>query len=247
MSPTIEKKVIDEEFKEKLKIFIEIEAPKLSTSINDAIELDKKEELIDALKQMKSAAAICFFNQMVSKIEEWCSFIVKKTSVKDMSKHLDTILLTIQKMVEKAKEIITGKVYTSNNAKNYVFSVTQPKIAAPISKDYLGSPGYKKSQQTQGTNLVPQPTTLNNYLISKGNEEDSILLELKPLKYDGLFKKEMTEEEIADEIKKLTESTSKEQTYTQNKSRFSKQAMKPINDNSYPFKQETFKLNCLII
>jgi UDP-N-acetylglucosamine:LPS N-acetylglucosamine transferase len=52
---------------------------------------------------------------------------------------------------------------------------------------------------------------------------------------------------IADEIKKLTESTTKEQTYTQNKSRFSKQAIKPINDNSYPFKQETFKLNCLII
>jgi hypothetical protein len=245
--PAIEKSIIDDEFKEKLKIFLEIEAPKLSTSINDAIELDKKDELIDALKQLKSAAAICFFNQMVSRIEDWCSFIGKKTSVKDLNRHLEKIQLTIQKMAEKAKEIITGKVYTSNNAKNYVFSVTQPKVAILSSKDYLGSPVYKKASQVQGSTAFNQPTTLNNYLISKGNEEDNILLDLKPLKYDGLFKNEMTEEEIADEIKKLTESTSKEQTYTQNKSRFSKQASKPINDNSYPFKQETFKLNCLII
>jgi hypothetical protein len=202
--------------------------------------------LIDTLKKLKSAAAICYFNHLVSKIEEWCEIINTRTSVKDMIKYLDTFDIVLKKMTDEAKAAINNKLSSGSSNKNYICSVIQPKVSN-MSKDTINSPGNKKATQNQNASGTNQPTSLNNYLISKGNEEDNILNELKPLKFNGLFRKEMSEDEIAEEIKKISDSTIKEQNLSQNKSRLSKQPIKQVTDNSYPFKQESFQIKCLIM
>ena len=225
-------------------MFVEIEAPKISQSISDAIESDNKDELIDTLKKLKSTAAICYFNHLVNEIEEWCKIINTKSSIKYIMKYLDAFYLILEKMTDEAMAVINGKLSGSN--KNYVFSVNHPRMPT-AGKDVVTSPGNKKVAQNQNAIGTNQPTSLSNYLISKGNDEDNILNELKPWKFDGLFKKNMSEDEIAEEIKKISESTIKEQNLSQNKSRISKQSIKPVSDNSYPFKQESFQIKCLII
>jgi hypothetical protein len=242
-SALTDKKDFDSEFKEKLKMLVEIEAPKISESISDAIESDNKDELIRTLKKLKSTAAICYYNDMVLKIEEWCKIINTKSSLKDIDKHLDMFDLTLDKMTDEAKSVINEK--STITFKNEVSSINQPKIA--INKEVINSPGNKKILLNQSSTSTNQPAALSSYLISKGNEEDNILLELKPLKFDGLFRKDLTEDEIAEEIKKISESKVKDQNFSENKSRFPKQANKPVTDNSYPFEQESFKISCLII
>jgi len=239
-----DKKDQDSEFKEKLKMFVDIEAPKMSESISDAIESDNKDELIETLKKLKSTAAICYYNDMVSKIEEWCKIINTKSSIKDIKKNLDTFDMALEKMTDEAKSVINAKSLAINNKSDSV-SVSQFKV--PIIKEVINSPGNKKSVLNLNSTISSQPASLSSYLISKGNDEDNILLELKPLKFDGLFRKDLTEEEIAEEIKKISDSTVKDQNFSENKSRFSKQVSKPVIDNSYPFEQESFKISCLII
>lgn len=79
------------------------------------------------------------------------------------------------------------------------------------------------------------------------SNDENIFLEMKPVKFDGLYKKEMSKEELIEEIKKLTMST--KITNNQNEAnttsrRAQKTAQSEINDNAYPFKQEKF--NCII-
>lgn len=239
-----DKKDQDSEFKEKLKMFVDIEAPKMSESISEAIESDNKDELIETLKKLKSTAAICYYNDMVLKIEEWCKIISKKSSIKDIQKNLDMFDMALEKMTDEAKSVINAKSSAINN-KGDSCSVIQFKV--PIIKEIINSPGNKKPIINLISSTTSQPASLSSYVISKGNDEDNILLELKPLKFDGLFRKDLTEEEIAQEIKKISDSTVKDQNFSENKSRFSKQVSKPVTDNSYPFEQESFKISCLII
>jgi hypothetical protein len=64
---------------------------------------------------------------------------------------------------------------------------------------------------------------------------------MKPVKFDGLYKKDMTKDEIIEEIKKLTQANKQSsQPETNTSRRGQKTAQSDMNDNIYPFKQEKF-------
>lgn len=63
--------------------------------------------------------------------------------------------------------------------------------------------------------------------------DENILNELKPVKFDGLYKVELTPEKIEMEIEKFTQAETASP-------KPKKETRKPIvNDNAYPFKQDT--------
>lgn len=77
-------------------------------------------------------------------------------------------------------------------------------------------------------------------------DEGQIFKDFKPVNYEGLYKKEMSSEEILEEIKKLTE-INKENIpvpeSTMNKKlamRSTKASQTDVTENVYPFKQDKF-------
>jgi hypothetical protein len=91
-------------------------------------------------------------------------------------------------------------------------------------------------------NIIP-PTEVNKSAPAKF-EDDLVFNDLKPVKFDGLYKKEMTSEEIEQEIKKLTQ----EEAPIPIKKTTNRSRITNINDSAYPFKQ-AFKQDkmCMII
>lgn len=84
---------------------------------------------------------------------------------------------------------------------------------------------------------------LNNQI---KQEEDNILSELKPVKFEGLYKKEMNSEEIKNEIQKLLNECLVPQTNEkQSNPKFGRQAVNNnLPDYTYPFKED--KISCTI-
>jgi hypothetical protein len=80
-------------------------------------------------------------------------------------------------------------------------------------------------------NIMP-PTDANKIGSSKF-EDDQIFNDLRPVKFDGLYKKEMTSEEIEQEIRKLTQ----DEVVTPIKKSNARSRMTNVNDSAYPFKQ----------
>lgn len=79
-------------------------------------------------------------------------------------------------------------------------------------------------------------------------EEDNTLSELKPVKFEGLYKKEMTAEEITNEIQKLLQDCLNVPQNNENKTNTKMNRQNVITNNiadySYPFKQD--KITCTI-
>ena len=73
----------------------------------------------------------------------------------------------------------------------------------------------------------------NNNEAKNNNTEETIFNELKPVKFDGLYKVEMNPEKIEMEIEKFT----KEEVNSPKVKRETRKNI--INDNAYPFKQDT--------
>jgi hypothetical protein len=78
-------------------------------------------------------------------------------------------------------------------------------------------------------------------------DDDQIFAELKPVKFDGLYKKEMTQEEIIESINRLTNSNKENVPQGDGKKvrkGITRNINNDVNDNAYPFKQD--KLTCSI-
>jgi tRNA(Ser,Leu) C12 N-acetylase TAN1 len=77
--------------------------------------------------------------------------------------------------------------------------------------------------------IIPPATETSKQSLIK-SEEDHIFNDLKPVKFDGLYRKEMTSEEIEQEIKKLTQ----EEIATPMPKKFSSRTrLNTINDSAY--------------
>jgi hypothetical protein len=95
-----------------------------------------------------------------------------------------------------------------------------------------------KNIEAMKISITRENSTTNSPLIKKNfnemkSSDDSIFAELKPVKFDGLYKIEMTPEKIEMEIEKFT----KEEAVSPKAKRETRKKL--INDNAYPFKQDT--------
>jgi hypothetical protein len=102
---------------------------------------------------------------------------------------------------------------------------------------------YKKNLATKSIEASPNmikrpiipPTDSVKTQPKSAIDDDQIFNDLKPVKFDGLYKKEMTSEDIEQEITKLTQeevSPIPKKTGLNNRTRINN-----INDSTYPFKQ----------
>ncbi len=85
-------------------------------------------------------------------------------------------------------------------------------------------------------------------------DEDVIFADLKPVKFDGLFKKDFTKDELAEELKKIEAFYQERESSANKKIVGSSRNLKSgfandniMTDNAYPFKQETLKFSCSIL
>jgi hypothetical protein len=154
----------------------------------------------------------------------------------------------------------SSKTFTSNSAKSQQGLLGQQ--SASSSSNPLDEPsvhlGSVQSNFGVSPNLTKRflpnnkPFTFNQVSINK-NDEDLIYQELKPIKFDGLYRKDMTVDEIAEIIKKIEQDTiidsqpiAKVGGVTRNLKGGSVNASNVVTDNAYPFKQDCFKISCNI-
>jgi hypothetical protein len=86
---------------------------------------------------------------------------------------------------------------------------------------------------TRDNSTSNSPIMKKNFCELKLTTDDTLFNELKPVKFDGLYKIEMPPEKIEMEIEKFT----KEEISSPNAKRQTRKNI--INDNAYPFKQDT--------
>ncbi len=127
-----------------------------------------------------------------------------------------------------------GQTTSSVGTSNLISNLTNTSVSPTIAKRKLPNVGSKTS-------------------VTVKIDEDAIFADLKPLKFDGLFKKEFTRDELEEELKKIEAFNQERELIANKKTVGSSRNLKTgfandniMTDNAYPFKQETFKLNCVI-
>lgn len=134
------------------------------------------------------------------------------------------------------KDSIRGDyVYAANNT-SVISNHTNPSVSPNLTKRKLPSGGSK-------------PNTGSIKL-----DDDALFADLKPLKFDGLFKREFTKDELEEELKKIEAFNQERESIANKKTVGSSRTLKAgfandnlMTDNAYPFRQESFKLSCTIL
>lgn len=175
---------------------------------------------------------------MPIRFDDWEKLIIKnnlsdlKVSFNDFQQILNVIVETANKCLERE----TGTNKPTTNPRNMQNTATSFENLNKSNDRMTASPILvgKNNPAHKGT----------SFAINK--DEEQVFSELKAVKFDGLYKKEMSSEEIAAEITRLTQDALNDPAIS-NKStinRFNKTPMSNVADNSYPFKQD--KLTCIL-
>ncbi len=233
---SVEKQEYTPELKAKLKEFAEIQSPRIVLSLKSIIESRDPKALIEIAEALKKIAGLLYFNRLAMRIDSIPINSLHENQIKPITCDL---LTAVEYMIAEANEITSGKTPIKPN-KNYFITAPHSNVGQgtqkpKIIKDINNSPGGRRGMGNQNSIV-----NFNSYTMGKGGEDDNTLADMKQIKLDGLYKTELTQDEIEMEIKKLTQTTPL----------LTAQANRPkklnLNENSYPFKQETYKLNCTI-
>jgi hypothetical protein len=239
------------EFKEKLKKFIDIDFINLSSEFKKHLEADNKEEYLKVLKQLKMTVIAFYFNSLVFKIDEWEKDIQMSKSLTDLDINYSDIWDILTAMRDQvSKSIDVNSSAGSNNTKDsYLKSLAKKgnldaagNSMQLINNKVIVSPIPGKRTLQQGTNnKIP--------ITFPKQDEDAIFSDLKAIKFDGLFKRDLTIEEITQESERLAKDNLNDATQVLGKNNLATKINKSTSnfntvDCNYPFKQD--KISCII-
>jgi hypothetical protein len=259
------------EFKEKL-VSLESELMSLSEEFYKSLDSNDLEEFIRVLKNFKYLCRNYNFENLMSKVEEWEKTICEvqdlselKINYEDVSKLLITMGECANRFASNSGSANSNILSNNVSKKNSILNLNNLKSTISMSNTNQSyeeaNPAHPGSIQSNfGTSPAAtkrsiagtKPSLLFNQVTLNKNDEDLIYQELKPIKFDGLFRKDMTPEEIAEIIKKIEQevlSDSQPATKIGGASRGFKGAnlnTNVVTENAYPFKQDCFKISCNI-
>lgn len=226
------KQELTPKFKEELsKTFLQNDLVKLNIGLRSALNKSSTVDLALALKELKKVSQNFYFNGVSSKCDEWIQIVNRSKNFQDLNVSQESIDFLLNAMGEEGKRILVcdSPYYTGYSR------LKKPEDT----QNTMKSPGLNKRVLNASQKSVVSP--MINVIVK---DDEQLFQELKPIKFDGLYRKDMTNDEIEAEIAWLTQENKSE---TQSKGHG--RAIKINNNNSiidcsYPFKRESF--NCLI-
>jgi hypothetical protein len=229
----------------------------LSTEFYQSLDSNDKEEFLRVFRNFKYLCKNFKFENILLKAEEWEKIIVSNSNLLDLKINFEDIsklLISMGECLMRSGSKST-KNFLSNNLKNQQSNSSssnpndEPLIQpGSVQSNFGSSPNMsKRFLPGSKSNLMFNQVTINKH------DEDLIYQELKPIKFDGLFRKDMTSEEINEIIKKIeqdviidSQPTAKIGGVGRNLKGSSINASNVVTDNAYPFKQDCFKISCNI-
>jgi hypothetical protein len=204
------------------------------------------------LKYFISVSEKYNFEKLRSKAEDW-EKKASTLSVEEIASYWTNISDILLAMFDEANRIINLEppqnlknnkcvsLNLNNNQKSYFSRIEEDDQQRGI----LNTPVVSKKFVTiPKINNIITPASLNK------REDDLIFLELKPVKFDCLYKKDLTSEELAEEIKKITQDGLND-TQSNTKQGTSMRNLKATGsamvDCTYPFKNDAFRFDCFIL
>lgn len=227
----IQKQTGDQKFEESLRVeLLENEIVSINSDIQICLKSKDLDQFLESLKKFRKIAGKYYYDTLALEIDKWVNFITANKNIDfdyfDIT--WNQISPIFSAMIDQANK------YLSSSNK----STIESKKNSIYNKNRIESPSLSKI----GVSVPP---------IQYKQDIDQIWQELKPVKFEGLFKKDMTSEEIVAEIKRITQENSAETQFIPKHSSISRynkgSSQTNISDAAYPFKQDTYKLNCLIM
>jgi hypothetical protein len=241
----------------------------ISIDFAKALENSDKNEFLKTLNNLQNICQSYHFEYLYSKIEEWEKIIESCENFKNLKINYDNIsniLIAISEQVNifSSPSNIRDQVLasnTSNRANGFLYNSNSSfsTLNDEVISNNLGKSGKNYSNFTQSPLPVKRTLASNSKLLLTTNhvnvkiDDDLIFQELKPLKFDGLFKQDFSAEEISEMIKKIemdqiTENTpiTRPGSNPRNFKNSNNTTSNIVSDNAYPFKQDSFKFNCNI-
>jgi len=202
----------------------------ISADFMKCIETSDKDLLKSTLRAFNQVIKKYNFDKLAKKIDEWEDAINKAENFEDLGIGWESI-----------SRILTMVSDETNRNYNQTFK---------SETNNLGGKSNEKDSKPiidKNSKIKSNESHKNQLLSPKVIEEDNSFLDLKPIKFDVLYKQEMTSEQLIEEIAKInSDNLNKLPMVSKTSSMRQLKGAAMIDDTSYPFKSNALKFDCSI-